>query len=64
MPETWAYCDPCGRWFYFTKPRDSASAAPACPACASPARVTRDGRPPHPAAAAPSPDVGEQHADA
>lgn len=33
MPEIWAYCDPCGRWFY-PEAQDTAG-APACPVCST-----------------------------
>lgn len=31
MSEFWAYCDPCGRWFY----PDADQSAPACPVCST-----------------------------
>ena len=46
MPDIWAYCDRCARWFYCSKSRREAELI--CPACGAPARVTREGRPDRP----------------
>jgi hypothetical protein len=33
MTEFWAYCDPCGRWFY--PEGDTAGRTPPCPVCST-----------------------------
>lgn len=33
MSELWAYCDPCGRWFY--PDADSGGGTPPCPVCST-----------------------------
>ena len=61
MPEIWAYCDRCARWFYC--PKQHRASELECPACAIPARVSREGRPPAPAAPAQElPDPAERTA--
>ena len=45
MSELWAYCDPCGRWFYPEgEPPDGSLRVPTCPVCATDA-ATVDQRP-------------------
>ena len=44
MSEVWAYCKPCGRWFYI----DALSATPGvhhCPVCETPSRRAVDRTP-------------------
>lgn len=33
MSEIWAYCDPCGRWFY--PGSGEVTRSPACPVCST-----------------------------
>lgn len=40
MSELWAYCDPCGRWFY--PDADSGGGTPPCPVCSTEAVVLAD----------------------
>jgi hypothetical protein len=36
MSELWAYCDPCGRWFYpEAASEQDIEQAPTCPVCAT-----------------------------
>ena len=35
MPELWAYCDPCRRWFYPEDTSDDDARPPTCPVCAT-----------------------------
>lgn len=46
MPDTWAFCERCARWFYCARIEGQPSRD--CPACGMAARVTRQGRPEHP----------------
>lgn len=43
MSDVWAYCDPCGRWFY--PDADGDAGVPACPVCSTEA-VTLAEEPP------------------
>lgn len=55
MPDIWAYCDRCARWFYCS--RNERAAGFVCPACGAHAHVTREGRPDRPTPAADEPPV-------
>ena len=36
MSDLWAYCDPCGRWFYpEAAPDETGERAVTCPVCAT-----------------------------
>lgn len=35
MLEVWAYCNPCGRWFYPEMPSEDGEGRPTCPVCAT-----------------------------
>lgn len=41
--EIWAFCDPCGRWFYCESWFDTTAPAPTCPVCwADPSAIVNE----------------------
>lgn len=59
MPDIWAFCERCARWFYCS--RTEREAGFVCPACGAQAHLTREGRPDRPTpAAADDPSVTER----
>lgn len=41
MSDVWAYCDPCGRWFYPVG-EGEAQRTPPCPVCATESKTVSD----------------------
>ena len=42
MSGVWAYCEPCGRWFYPEHTNDLARATPTCPVCSTEAATVAE----------------------
>ncbi|HWH31619.1 MAG TPA: hypothetical protein VNU01_03000 [Egibacteraceae bacterium] len=58
MPDLWAYCSPCARWFYCA--RSGRDPVDECPACGVPSRTRQDRHPARATADAPDRDATQE----